>query len=614
MDINRYPIYGGRMVAEDGSVVNIADAIGGENTGMKADINRYPVYGGRFVAEDGSVLNIAKNIGKGSGGKTDSDDTLTVVAAVSSGNINIYRATMRQWFRERLPDGWTATDLTALCDRWYTITRTGWSGYSEFYQPSVSAVSAGTKGGDNKDLVCIPSTDTETNRDDYAGLPLFAICDCNWVVDPDSLEPVITDIEGITSGFERYNSERYVGVLQMSPWHFWQDNADTYLHGIADYKVAGYEHVEPVPEAVRIDGSVRPWVVHAKYMSATKDDKMTCCAGMIPTAFTSHNSLHALSTKNGAQYSGGTTADDAWLKLMFFVKYASLTADAILQGCCNYNFQYPAAASETGIKRVLLTEAQANNLTVGSGVIVGNYNGTLDRGNADMYSITGSGGAKIAKIEKATVDGVQYSAVYIDTAATFDTVANGASKAGTTYISTWHWASGSCDSVNGADGSPGSNTNGKYPARIQGIEYAVGGYEVYADVIQNLADNVYTPQVVRRSVQQASSITKNYINVGINYPQPASDGWTYPKKLDYKNGVFYAVESGGSSSTYLRDGFYVNKAGTTGVREWLAFGNLGTGAAYGGLSCLYGGNGLSIGWWYSLARISPTGNRGEFSA
>lgn len=82
MDVNRYPIYGGRMVAEDGSVVNIADAVGGENTGMKADINRYPVYGGRFVAEDGSVINIAKNVGKGSGGKTDSDDILTVVAGV----------------------------------------------------------------------------------------------------------------------------------------------------------------------------------------------------------------------------------------------------------------------------------------------------------------------------------------------------------------------------------------------------------------------------------------------------------------------------------------------------------------------------------------------------
>lgn len=64
MDVNRYPIYGGRMVAEDGSVVNIADAIGGENTGMKADINRYPIYGGRFVAEDGSVLNIAKILEK----------------------------------------------------------------------------------------------------------------------------------------------------------------------------------------------------------------------------------------------------------------------------------------------------------------------------------------------------------------------------------------------------------------------------------------------------------------------------------------------------------------------------------------------------------------------
>lgn len=536
-------------------------------------------------------------------------------AIIAGGNsVAAYKAAMQMWFKQQLPSNWTPAQLTALCDRWYTITRSGWSGYSEFYQPSVSAVSDGRKGGDNADLVCIPSTDTEANRDDYAGLPLFAVCDCNWAVDPDRLEPVITDIEGITGGFERYNPERHVGVLQMSPWHFWQDNADTYLHGVADYKVSGYEHVEPAPEAVRIDGSVRSWVVHAKYMSATRGGKMTCCAGMIPTAFTSHNSLHALSAKNGAQYSGGTTADDAWLKLMFFVKHASLTADGVLQGCCNYNYQYPAAASETSVKRILLTEAQAANLVAGSSVIVGNYNGSMDRGSADMHSITGSGGAKIAKIEKATVNDVQYSAVYIDTAATFDTVANGASKTGTTYISTWHWASGSCDSVKGADGSPGSNTNGKYPARIQGIEYAVGGYEVYADVIQNLADNAYTPWVVRRSAQQASSITKNYIDVGINYPQPASDSWTYPKKLDYKNGVFYAVESGGSSSTYLRDGFYANKAGATGTREWLAFGALSSGPTGGGLSCLRGDGVLSYGWWHYLARLSPTGNRGEFSA
>ncbi len=536
-------------------------------------------------------------------------------AIIAGGNsAAAYKAAMQMWFKQQLLDNWTPAQLTALCDRWYTITRLGWLGYSEFYQPSVSAVSTGTKGGDNADLVCIPSTDAEANRDDYAGLPLFAICDCNWVVDPDSLEPVITEIEGITDGFERYNPDKYVGVLQMAPWHFWQDNADTYLHGVADYKVSGYEHVELVPEAVRIDGSVRPWVVHAKYMSATRNGKMTCCAGMIPTAFTSHNSLHTLSAKNGAQYSGGTTADDAWLKLMFFIKHASLTADGIQQGCCNYSYQYPAAASETGVKRILLTEAQAANLVAGSSVIVGNYNGSMDRGNADMYSITGSGGAKIVKIVKVTVNDVQYSAVYIDTTAIFNAVANGASKTGTTYISTWHWASGSCDSVKGVDGSPGSNTNGKYPARIQGIEYAVGGYEVYADVIQNLADDAYTPWIVRRSAQQASSITKNYVNTGINYPQPASDSWTYPKKFDYKNGVFYAAESGGSSSTYLRDGFYANKAGSVGVREWLAFGYLNTGTANGGLSCLHGNSALSRGWWYYLARLSPTGNRGEFSA
>lgn len=556
----------------------------------------------------------------GSGGTTvdayTKSQTDEIFVSVIGTTQQQYNAAMRAWFATNGAADATPAELTALCDRWYTITRTGWDGSTTFYQPDVSAASTGTRGGDNTGLTCTPSTDTVANRDDYAGLPLFACVDVNWIVDADTLEPIITAIDGITDGFVRDDPDIYVGVMQMAGYHWMTEDDTTYTHGYCD-SLKPYANIAPLPESVRVDGTVRPWVVHSKYMSCTVNGKMTSCAGLIPTGFNSHNSVHTLAAQNGAQYSGGTTADDAWLKLMTYIKYASLTLDGILQGCCNYSYQYPVAVSETGVRRVLLTAAQAGNLVVGSSVIVGNYTNSADRGNAGMYSITGNGGAVITAIDTVDVDGTTYSAVYVDTPNTFDTAANGANTAGTTYISTWHWQSGSCDGVLGNDGSPISCTNGRYPARLQGIEYMSGGYEVYADTILNLYQDgdsyFYEPYIVRRSAQQANSVTENYIATGIKCAQPTSAGWQYIKRLGYSNGVMFPVDTGGSSSTYTRDAFYQN-ANTTGAREWLAFGSLFSGVGLAGLSFLYGHLGLGSAYWGILARLSPTGNRGEWAA
>lgn len=575
------------------------------------------------MATDNIARAMAARALSGTGGKTDSDDTLTVVAAVSSGNVNTYRATMRRWFRDRLPDGWTAADLTALCDRWYTITRTGWAGGTEFYGWDVSQVSTGIRIGDAKGLTCTPSTDTVKNKDDFEGLPLFAIKDCNWIVDADTLEPVITAIDGITDNFVRDNPDVYVGVLQMSPWHYWVDDdndAHNFIHGVTDAYAPTYTNIAPVPESVRQDGTMRPWVVHGKYMSKTVNGKLTSCAGLIPSCNTSHNNLHALSVKNGSQYSGGTIVDLSWLILMTYVKYASMTLDNILQGCCNYNYQYPVAVSETGVKRVLLTTAQAANLVVGSSVLVGNYNGNKDRGNSDMQKITTSAGAKIVSIETVSVSGTDYAAVNLDVGSTFSTTANGTDKAGTTYLSTFHWPSGSCDGVLGNDGSPGDCKSGKYPARLQGIEYMAGGYEVLADTILRLytsGSEVYVtrPAIVSKSAQQATGVTSSYkepVNLLFTQP-PDSVGWKYISHMSFGDGAFFPRRYAASSSTGTRDGLYTEKD-TVGTREYLAFGSLGHGPGPAGLSCLSAIGGLGVGLWSSLARLSPNGNRGEFSA
>ena len=584
-------------------------------------------YGAQAL-DEAQQAQARANIGAGSAGElsrvkddvaTLYDQTDALFALCLDGTPATYKAVMKSFFLTNGAASATPAELTALCDRWYTATRTGWDGGVKFYAPDVSAVSDGEKIGDNAGLTCVPSTNTVAGQDDYAGLPLFACVDVNWIVDPDTLEPVITAIDGITDSFDRYDPAKFVGVMQMSGYRWWNDDdTDYYLRGYCD-SLKPYANIEPLSEAVRAsDNSVRPWVVHAKYMAKVEGGKFTCYSGVIPTAYSvSHNSSHTYAKAVGPQYSGGTAADNAWLKLMSMIKYGIMTQDGVNQGCVQYNFQYPAAVAESGVQRVIITKDQAANLIVGSSVIIGNYAGSLDRGNSGMYSITGQAGAVITSIQEVTIDGNTYAAVNVDCAA-FDTVANGASTTGTTYISTWHWRSGTCDNVLGNDGSPDSPGSGKYPAMIQGIEYSVGGYEVYADVILNLykdSNNVYwyEPYLVNRSAQQSTGITSNYRATGLKCQQPDAAAWLYIKKEGYAKGIYFPVLVGGSSSTYHRDGFYMNAA-SAGTREWLAFGGLAAGVGIGGLSNLTGADGLSNARWYFLARLSPNGNRGEWAA
>lgn len=55
----------GRMLKEDGTYVNVADILGGENTGLTRDIENFSPMSGRMIKEDGTVVNIAENIGGG---------------------------------------------------------------------------------------------------------------------------------------------------------------------------------------------------------------------------------------------------------------------------------------------------------------------------------------------------------------------------------------------------------------------------------------------------------------------------------------------------------------------------------------------------------------------
>lgn len=579
---------------------------------------------GYMENSDGAIVRVPKTALKDAIGVTALENARTDadILAMLDGTVKAYKDAMHLFFYQHGGIDADTETITALCNEWYTLTRDSWSGYTEFYQTSVSAVSTGTKSGDNAGLSCTPSTDTVANQDDYAGLPLFACVDVNWIVDTDTLEPMITAIDGIHDGFVRTDPSVYVGVMQMTGYHFWREDSSTYMHGVSSKRAVPYANMEPYPEAVRVDGTVRPWVVHGKYPAKkTSTGALTCCSGVIPTAWLSHNTVHTASKVNGAQYSGSTSADRSFLTLMAMIKYG-LTLDGILQGCVNANYQYNALVAESDVRRVLITVAQAANFAVGMGVLIGTYNASasspLDRGTAALYSVTGQAGAKITAIETVTVNGTEYGAVYVDTDDTFGTAANGAATDGTTYISSFHWPTGSTDGVLGNDGSPVSCTSGKYPAKLQGIEIMPGGYEILADVILKLyadddSEYWYEPYIVKKSANQSTSITSNYVATGLLCAQPSSDSWQYIKKQGYALGTFFPIEVGGSSTTFTRDAIYLNSK-VTGTRECLAFCSLYNGVGSGGLSCLNGHSALSLAAWNSLARLSANGNRGEWAA
>jgi hypothetical protein len=524
------------------------------------------------------------------------------------GTPDNYKKVMFQWFRARGCEG--MEDVSSLCDRWYTITRQGWTGGVLFANPDESSVSTGERTGDNVGMTCEPSTNTTAGQDDYAGNPLFVPLDCNVYLDDDG-KPHVTAIDGICGDFDRYDTAKIVAVLQMAPWCKYTENTDgSYEYSVTD--AIGKPGYYPWPDAVELaDNSVRTWVVHAKYVF---DDSWGSCSGQPARVWgVSHNSqITGVRSAWGSRYCGKTTADDAWVKWMAYIKYASLTLDGIMNGCLSYyNNALRPAVAETGVERVLVTTAQGANLLVGSTVCLGTAAYTSKSVQCSVVDRK-----KIIGKETVVVDGITYTAINIDSGGTtFDTDTS-------LYLTTMQWYTGSTDDVLGNDGSPYSNTSTKEPYKIQGIEQIVGCYEVFGDVILKYAqdeNDVWRqwPSVCRDATNIATSITANYTTANYGYPCLETSGWTYSKKLGHDDSMpecMLPSVSGGGSSAFTRDGYYIEKAGTTGLRGWLSFGSLSRGLAYGGLSCVVGFIGLAYANWNLGGRLSITGNRGEWSA
>lgn len=542
------------------------------------------------------------------------------IVMLLDGTKEKYKAVQKAWFLANDAETADSTALTALMDRWYTITRKPWNGWTRFYHPDVSSASAGEKMGDLKGTTLVPSTDTVAGQDDFAGNPLFAVTRVNWTMA--NSQPMITAIEGISPDFEIDNPDKLVGVVQMTGYHWYTTLAESnqyYDEGYSATWLPTKSHIEPLPEAVRPDKTVRPWVIHATYIAGVTNGKMTCCSGQIPKGNVGHNSVHNMAKVNGADYSGTCSCDRSFLILMCRILFGSLTLDGILNGCYSYYLNHTAKVSETSVNRIIVDASAKNAYVVGSNVIIitqkfandGDKRQTCQDNTANRY--------KILDIDEVTIGTTKYAAIYVDAKTPFDTVAESTDSTVTpTIIFTVPWTSGSTDDVLGNTGSLNC-TDGKHPVKFQGIEFANGQWEVLADAINKLwkdADGkyYYTCYTVNTASKQSTDITSDYIK-GSSIQQPTgSDRWSYIKYNEYKNGMYFPTQVDGSSSTYTCDQVALNHDVDGQTREFLCFGALTGVVAPCGLSCLHLHGALGYGWWDDASRLSPNGNRGVWGA
>lgn len=495
----------------------------------------------------------------------------------------------------------------------FALRRTGKVYTTRIYKYDTSTSPTGVKLNDNEGLMRKPSTNTVIGQDDYREIGVFMHFPCNFTVDNKGFNHV-TALQGQPDF--RKTGKVDVGEVTMSAWVGITDNPEyvDYHYSDSPNEALG---LRPMGESINPDGTISPFMIHGKYGAGDIDGVPYSSAGLILANGSqkggkpvSHTGLIAYMRKKGSMYVGTTNWDLFYKQLMMIILYATTNSRSVMAGCNSYSMQEMAAVAETGVTRVILPKAKANNYIVGSYVSVGDIgsNTNKDRYYAYMHNLAYD--VKILKIEP--VDDTN-SAIYLDTEP-FNTTL-------TTCISTMPWRTGSTDSVLGSDGSPFSNTDNKNPFKIQGIETGYGAYEVLSNVFMDIVtDEDGTPKRDVYICMDASLLTTDMNAAKTRYKKVAAQvtytaaSWKYISKcfVDPALGIMVPTETKAGSTTGFCNGLYTD-SGTSGQREWLSLGYLSFGTVCG-LWLLNAYYGVGTAGWLLVSGVSPNGTRGEWQA
>ena len=441
----------------------------------------------------------------------------------------------------------------------------------------------------------VPSTLAQPGSDPYAQLPAFYHRDVCGYPDAQGV-PHVTSMDG-DGIFRRDGSTGAVCV--MVPPLFWSLTYDTptvegaseaYLR-VSNTPLPG---LRPMPEGVLPDGTLRPYGLIPKYALGLLDGKYTSASGLQPVTRTiSHDSLVDLlspqNSENGTSWSGMSRLARWYVQVMFLLKYANRDSQTIMRGCTQYDYTQTVSAATDAAPYVDV--ADASSLVEGSSVMVGTEN--TDRNDATAHDV----------VDYAVVTSIAGNRLNLDRDVT---VASG------NFVKTAPWMTGACDGLQG-DGSPTSNTSGKEPYVIQGVETALGMYEVMSGVaLHNDGTNGWRVMVYQDGQSDVKDVPGSYEDTGVSLPTDSTDSWKYPLNLVDAGGVLVGTDTGGSTTTGLCDGEYTNPITTVADREFRSGGGLWDwGSA--GPSCV-GVDGLGYAWWSFGSRLSATRSSGGEAA
>ena len=498
---------------------------------------------------------------------------------------------------------------------YFALRRTGKVFTTKIYKYETSTSPTGVKMNANENMVAEPSVGRKEGRDDYAQYSLFHHFTCNFSVDENGFNHVDV-LEGQT-GFTKYGKVQ-VGEVTMSAWFGVEDTEDAILYHYSDVQTDLTPY--PMKESINPDGTISPFMIHAKYAAGDIDGVPYSSKGLAPANGSqatqarnpvSYTGMITYMHKLGKHYCGTTSWDLFYRQLMMIIKYATTHSQSIMAGCTSYNNQDRNLVEETGVMRVVLTKTQATYYPIGSYVSIGDIGENTSRDRYYEYIHNKAYSVKVVKTEDVDESN---TAVYVDAPEPFDTTL-------TTWISSMPWRSGATDEVAGSDGSPNSNTSGKDPYKIQGIETCIGAYEVLGNVVMDIvagadgnpARDVYV-------CEDASTLTSNITTIRASYKKAIAQvvytnaSWQYitEETTDPSLGIMIPTKTGGGTSTGFADAVYTDQS-TSGQKEWLALGCLSSGAG-AGLWVLAANYGLANANWDTVSGVSPNGTRGEWQA
>lgn len=482
----------------------------------------------------------------------------------------------------------------------------------------VTPSSNGTRLFDAVGMTAAPSTNAVRAVNDFDGKGCFAYLEVNGSVDENG-DFQVQYIKDIDNEFSRTKYDTWCLYLTQYVYRKFDSNGE-------DTVISDTRHsAEWLPEggAIRPDGTIRPFVAIAKYMSGDNADGVaSSISGVSPKNYSFQSSLTKFRAK-GTQYCAETSQDSERMTRLMEIAFATRHSQSVMAGCNWWWTQATATVQENNAERIIISKSAAKEFVVGGTVSIGNANSLTSEGKANNDRGLSGLHAKANKVKITKIEDYDSNnaAVYVDNGgqkfSTAPTSVSGVTCE--TIISTMPWNTGGCDEVLGSCGSPVSNTSGKEPYILFGVEMSSGFWEPKGNTVMKIENHVMRPYICYDCTKMttAGATTDDWIALG--YAIPDNKGsWKYISKLGYSADdpeVRYPVEVAATSSTGYADGLYTENLETTGdsQREVLGSGLLSNGALGGRRFAPLSG-GLSYSYWYFAARLSACGRCGRKAA